>query len=56
MPTIPQLEKLAEVLEFRPEELCQEDENDQIKQNTTKKMKKTYKKFVPLRLVEQAYP
>ena len=43
MPTIPQLEKLAEVLEFRPEELWQEDENDQIKKNTSKKTKKTYK-------------
>ena len=43
MPTIPQLEKLAEVLEFLPEELWQEDENDQIKKNTSKITKKTYK-------------
>ena len=41
MPTIPQLEKLAEILEFRPEELWQEDENDQIKKDTSKKTKKT---------------
>ena len=43
MPTIPQLEKLAEVLEFRPEELWQEDEQDHIKKNTSKITKKTYK-------------
>ena len=43
MPTIPQLEKLSEVLEFRPEELWQEDENDHIKKNSSKKTKKTYK-------------
>ena len=43
MPTIPQLEKLAEVLEFRPEELWQEDENDQIKMDTSKKTNQTYK-------------
>ena len=41
MPTIPQLEKLAEVLGFRPEELWQEDEPDQIKKTTSKKTKKT---------------
>lgn len=43
MPTIPQLEKLAEVLGFRPEELWQEDEPDQIKKTTSKKTKKTYR-------------